>query len=94
MRLIKGTGTGCQYGLSVLRTKREKKKKKNTERNRENWKNIKTELWMRGWEEVEEFLGYSIDFTDDKDVVDGLLDQEYKDMSDKKFAETVEKYLS
>lgn len=58
----------------------------------EKWETLKRELFMQGWEALEDFLGDVI--SDDKDVIDNMLDQIADQMPDEELYKFYDKYCN
>ena len=62
--------------------------------NDETFEKLKRELFIRGQDAIEEFLGYELSGLEEDDTIENAMDNVYTQMSDNAFDKFVEKYVS
>lgn len=56
------------------------------------WERLKSELFMNGYDAIEDFLGYGFNPNEDKDTTENRLEEVYMQMPDEEFGKFLEKY--
>lgn len=53
---------------------------------------LKKDIWTAGWDSIEDFLGFEVDRSADKDTVENMLDEVYNQMPEEVYNRFAEKY--
>lgn len=58
----------------------------------ERFEELKAVLFSWGYDYIEEFLGYEIDYDWEKDTIDGLMDEVYEQMNEEELEAFYQKF--